>query len=649
MHRHALENARQLLVACGLSGLIISSGVMVGEAAVITATPNPVLGGGRGGTTILWDTQDGTTGQVWVRQGGNPAEALFAQGPSGSQTAPWVGSGSTFEFRLYAGTAHSTLLATATVTTGARLWASPMLATETTGTGTTAINWSTGDAGAGQVWVSMNGGAEGLFGAGGVGSQAANWIQGGATYTFTLYAGTARARALASMEIARGPGITASPNPVPAVAGAGTTRIAWNTGTGAMGQVWVSMNGGPEALFAQGTTASQSASWISPGNTFRFALYDGTAHRDLLASTTVTGTAPFALQLAPVVTGLSQPLFATHARDGSGRLYVVQKEGTIVGVNGSSLAPFLDIRSLVNSTGGEQGLLGLAFDPGYATNRRFYVNYTDLGGDTVLARYAALPSGAGADPTSARVLLRVAQPFTNHNGGWLGFGPDGYLYVAMGDGGGTGDPLGNAQNGESLLGKILRIDVSSAQPYTIPATNPFVGVAGMRGEIWSLGHRNPWRPSFDRMDGAMLIADVGQNVYEEVNLERAENPGGSNYGWPRMEGLHCYPSSTQACNQTGLVLPIAEYPHVDGAECSITGGYVYRGARIPLLRGHYLFGDFCSGRIWALRRQADGLYTRTEILQTTSFNLSSFGEDEAGELYVTGFGDGVLYRVSAMP
>jgi glucose/arabinose dehydrogenase len=647
MDRHPFSNARRLLAVCGLLGLAASA-VTAADAAVIAATPNPVLGGGSGTTTILWDTQNGTTGQVWVAQDTNQ-EVLFAQGPSGSQTVTWIGPGHTYRFRLYAGTGHSTVLATTTVAAGARLWASPMPTTETTGVGTTAINWNTGGTGAGQVWVSVNGGPESLFGGGSVGSQAVNWISAGAMYEFTLYAGTAHAQELASIAVAMGPSIGASPNPVPAGGGPGATRIAWNTGLGAVGQVWVSVNGGPEGLFAQGGASSQSAPWIGRGNSYRFSLYAGTTHTVLLASTTVTGTAPFTLQLTPVVPGLSQPLFVTHAGDGSGRLHVVQKEGTIVSVTGSTLAPFLDIRSLVRSTGGEQGLLGLAFDPAYASNRRFYVNYTDLNGNTVIARYTAFPGGISADPSSAQAVLSIPQPFENHNGGWLGFGPDGYLYVAMGDGGSGGDPLGNAQNGNSLLGKILRIDVSSAQPYAIPPSNPFVGVAGMRAEIWSLGHRNPWRPSFDRADGTMLIADVGQNVYEEVNLERAENPGGNNYGWPRMEGAHCYPNATQACDQTGLVLPIAEYAHVSGAECSVTGGYVYRGSRIPFLKGYYLVGDFCSGKIWALQRQGDGTYARSDVLQTSRFNLSSFGEDEAGELYVTGLGDGVLYRISAMP
>jgi glucose/arabinose dehydrogenase len=325
----------------------------------------------------------------------------------------------------------------------------------------------------------------------------------------------------------------------------------------------------------------------------------------------------------------------------------VERRGVIHSVAGTppTLATFLDITPLVGSGGSEQGLLGMAFHPRYVSNRHFYVNYTDTNGDTVVARYTVTDDRTRADPTTASVVLRIAQPASTHNGGLLLFGPDGYLYIGMGDGGGDSDLFGNAQNGQSLLGKVLRIDIDSAQPYAVPPDNPFVGVSGMRPEIWALGLRNPWRYSFDRATGDLYIADVGQAGYEEVNLQRASSRGGENYGWPRMEGMHCYPE-TAACDRTGLQLPIAAYTHSLG--CAVTGGYVYRGAAYPYLRGLYLFSDICSGRIWSLHQQADGSWLQTERL-ATSIAVSSFGEDEAGELYITGYFNGTLYRIAATP
>ncbi|MBI3973072.1 MAG: PQQ-dependent sugar dehydrogenase [Chloroflexi bacterium] len=359
-----------------------------------------------------------------------------------------------------------------------------------------------------------------------------------------------------------------------------------------------------------------------------------------------------ALRLEPLVRGLAGPLQLTHAADGSGRAYVAEKRGIIRVIDGGAIlpAPLLDIQPLVRSSGSEQGLLGLAFHPRYAQNGYLYVNYTDSAGNTVVARYTARASGGTrdiADPSTAQIVLRIPQPAANHNGGNLVFGPDGYLYIGTGDGGGAGDQFRNAQNGQALLGKMLRLDVDRAErgnAYAIPPDNPFAGVATARPEIWFTGLRNPWRYTFDRATGDLYIADVGQNMYEEVNFVAAGTPGGLNFGWPRTEGLHCYPANS-TCDRDGFVQPIGEYAHSLG--CSITGGYVYRGRQSPLLVGAYLFGDYCSGRIWSLHRDPAGKWVQTELLDT-DVQISSFGEDEAGELYVTGLGDGTVYRVVAM-
>lgn len=347
-----------------------------------------------------------------------------------------------------------------------------------------------------------------------------------------------------------------------------------------------------------------------------------------------------AITLTSFITGFNQPVNIAHAGDGSGRLFVVERAGVIKLVsNGSvSATPFLDISGLVQSTGGEQGLLGIAFPPGFSTKQYFYVNYTGLSGvtgDTVVARYPVSVDPDLADPAGGVTILTQAQPFANHNGGHLVFGPDGFLYLALGDGGSGGDPFNNAQNLAVLLGKILRIDVESGvSPYAIPAGNPF------GSEIWAYGLRNPWRFSFDRGSGDLYIADVGQNQFEEVNFQPAASSGGENYGWNIMEGMHCF--TDPACSQAGLTLPVAEYDHLSG-DCSVTGGFVYRGAQYPSLQGIYLYGDFCSGRIWGLRR--NGLVWENQLLLDTTLNISSFGEDEAGNLYVADMTAGVIYKI----
>jgi glucose/arabinose dehydrogenase len=355
------------------------------------------------------------------------------------------------------------------------------------------------------------------------------------------------------------------------------------------------------------------------------------------------------VDLERLVGGLDAPLFATGAGDGSGRLFVVEQGGRIRIVRDGRLldAPFLDISDRVRS-GGEQGLLGLAFRPGFGPDEaRFYVNYTDRAGDTVIAEYRRTADPDRADPASERILLRIDQPFANHNGGMLAFGPDGRLYIGTGDGGSAGDPLDAGQRRDTLLGKLLRIDPDpgSTGPYRVPPDNPFVGTPGARPEIWALGLRNPWRFAFDRLTGQLWIADVGQGRYEEVNRAPDGLGRGANYGWARMEGRHCYPSG-EGCARPGFVLPVAEYGHDLG--CSVTGGYVYRGGASPALAGVYLFGDYCSGRLWGIA--SGGPAEQVPILLAeTGRTISSFGQDDAGELYLTDLADGSVWRIVGSP
>jgi glucose/arabinose dehydrogenase len=355
------------------------------------------------------------------------------------------------------------------------------------------------------------------------------------------------------------------------------------------------------------------------------------------------------IDLRPVVGGLDRPVGLAHAGDGSGRLFVIEKVGKIRILHGGTLSetPFLNITGRADSQSSERGLLGLAFHPDYADNGLLFVNYTDRQGDTVVARFAVSDDPDQADPDSASIVLTVAQPAPNHNGGNIVFGPDGYLYIGLGDGGDAGDAFGNGQNGQTLLGAMLRIDVSvgDGAPYSIPPDNPFTGDPGVLDEIWAIGLRNPWRYSFDRLTGDLYIADVGQNVYEEVNIQPAASPGGENYGWPIMEGQHCYPERA-SCSAEGLALPVIEYDHTQG--CSVTGGYVYRGRAFPALEGVYLFGDYCSGRIWGLAPGGDGTWQVAELIQS-GVQISSFGEDEAGEIYVLDMRGGALYQIAARP
>lgn len=347
------------------------------------------------------------------------------------------------------------------------------------------------------------------------------------------------------------------------------------------------------------------------------------------------------IQTVQVTSGIPAPTDIQNAGDGSGRLFLAQQNGIVRILRDGALAPqpFLDITGKTRA-GGERGLLGLAFPPGFAQARRFYVNYTDLNGDTVIAQYQVSTNPDVADAASEIVLLHIPQPFANHNGGQLRFGPDGYLYIGMGDGGSGGDPLNNGQSLGTLLGKLLRLDVESDPGRVrIPPGNPFVNTAGARAEIWAYGLRNPWRFSFDRATGDLWLADVGQNAFEEVNFRPASSRGGENYGWNRMEGAHCLAAG---CSTQDLALPVAEYTHAEG--CSVTGGFVYRGRVSPGLRGLFLYGDYCSGRIWGVERQGTQWVNR--LLLSSGFSVSTFGEDEAGEIYVANAANGTIHRIT---
>lgn len=352
------------------------------------------------------------------------------------------------------------------------------------------------------------------------------------------------------------------------------------------------------------------------------------------------------LSFVPIVTGLSQPVLVTNAGDGSGRLFVLERVGRVrVITNTGSLlsTSFLDLTSLVGSSGSEEGLLGLAFHPNYESNGLFFVAYTDTSGNLVLAKYSVSADPNVANPASAVTVLTISHPGNaNHNGGMLAFGSDGYLYWSTGDGGGGGDVPNNAQNTNVLLGKILRLDVNSGSPYSIPSDNPFVGVSGARGEIWDYGFRNPWRFSFDRATQNMYIGDVGEGNREEIDFEFSSSSGGLNYGWRVMEGSLCF-NPASGCDTSGKVFPVAEYDN-NSATCSVTGGYVYRGSQSAPMTGIYFYGDFCSGEIWGLLQRSPGVWD-SDLIEDTSFFISSFGEDEAGELYLTDYSSGTVQKI----
>ena len=331
-----------------------------------------------------------------------------------------------------------------------------------------------------------------------------------------------------------------------------------------------------------------------------------------------------------IARGLDRPVDIQSAGDGSGRLFILEKPGVIQIYENEEVtgAPFLDIRGRVNDAEREQGLLGLAFHPDYEQNGYFYINYSGIqDGKTFISRFQA--GGNAADANSEMILLTIDPPYTNHNGGAVAFGPDGYLYLGIGDGGGRGDPLKNAQNKNSLLGKILRIDVNNGDPYTIPSDNPF------GNEVWAYGLRNPWRISFDKASGDLWIGDVGEGAWEEIDYVLGGLPGGTNFGWSLMEGSHGYDAEPQL----GLRLPAVEYSHDSG--CSVTGGYVYRG-RMPEWNGIYLYGDYCTGYIWGTI-PSKGVWKNQLLFQTT-VNITSFGVDESGEIYMAG-DNGNIYQL----
>ena len=348
------------------------------------------------------------------------------------------------------------------------------------------------------------------------------------------------------------------------------------------------------------------------------------------AASAATFPDPNAYTWQMIVSGLQRP--TDLQVDGSGRLFVLEKPGRIRIIQNDQLieTPFLDITDRVGSGGNEQGLLGLAFHPQYVQNGRFFVNYTDKLGDTVLARFQVSSDANVADPNSEVKILGIDQPFANHNGGVLAFRPDGYLYAGLGDGGSQGDPFGNAQNTRVLLGKILRLDVDSAEPYAVPPDNPF------GNEVWAYGLRNPWRLSFDKLTSDLYIGDVGQNMWEEIDFLPAGSPGGTNFGWNFREGAHDYEGGGPA----GMVDPVAEYSHPDGG-CSVTGGYVYRGS-MPEWNGIYLYGDYCSGKIWGLIQQDGGW--QSQLLFDLDGTITSFGQDTSGELYLLSDSGGI-YRL----
>jgi glucose/arabinose dehydrogenase len=383
----------------------------------------------------------------------------------------------------------------------------------------------------------------------------------------------------------------------------------------------------------------------SGGNGYRLAAAASGIPTDTSGSFVVF-KATLALHL--IAGSLSEPVYVTASPGDTSRIFIVEQTGTIrVVLHDSLLAtPFLDVGSRI-SVADERGLLSVAFDPGYASNGRFFVYYTDTLGNIQIVRFNVSGDPNVANLASASPVLSIAHStYDNHNGGLLIFGADGYLYAGVGDGGGSGNPLLTGQDSTQLLGKILRIDVSGASGYTIPASNPFASKPPAAPEVWAYGMRNPWRFSFDRTTHDLFIGDVGQDLYEEIDHQAASSTGGENYGWNTMEGLHCYSPST-GCNQTGLVLPVLEYAH--GPGCAVIGGYVYRGTDVPQLSGRYVYGDLCGGFIKTFT-WSSGVTAQQDLTTQlgSHVNMSSFGEDARGELYLV-VHDGQVYRFESAP
>ena len=353
---------------------------------------------------------------------------------------------------------------------------------------------------------------------------------------------------------------------------------------------------------------------------------------------------PAGVKLVPVVSGFDRPLYLTGAGDDSGRLFVLEQSGKIwiIKDGQKSAAPFLDVSSLLsrdvfNGSYSERGLLGLAFTPDFKSSGVFFIDYDDTNGNTVIARYHVSADNPDvADASSATTFLTQKQPYANHNGGQLAFGPDGYLYIAFGDGGSGGDPQNHAQDLGTWLGKILRIDVSGDR-YSVPSDNPFVNTQGALPEIWAYGLRNPWRFSFDKQSGDLYIGDVGQNQWEEIDFQAAGDPGGEDYGWNIYEGLHPYSGAAAPANMT---LPVAEYSHSEGI--AVTSGYVYRGTKLPDLVGVYFYGDYGTGTIWSLYRDASGQWQNNIFMKNSGNTISSFGQGDDGELYLANYGGSIM-------
>lgn len=368
----------------------------------------------------------------------------------------------------------------------------------------------------------------------------------------------------------------------------------------------------------------------------------------ILAGLVFTHTLLFSqIELVPLAEGFTRPVAISNA--GDSRLFIVEQAGRIhiIDSTGNRISkPFLDITGQVTSDGNEQGLLGLAFHPEYATNGLFFVNYTGPGGATVISRFMVQETNPDlADPASESIILGIPQPFQNHNGGDIKFGPDGYLYIGTGDGGSGGDPGNRAQDPSSLLGKMLRIDIDGGDPYVIPENNPFVDDTTTRDEIWALGLRNPWRFSFDRTTGDLWIGDVGQNEIEEIHFQPSTSMGGENYGWRCYEGNSIY-NSAGCLGFDHYVFPVYQYLHDALGGCSVTGGYVYRGSEYPTLAGQYIFSDYCTDRIWSLE-DSSGTWILSGTVRFPGNGFSTFGEDRNGTLYVAGLSSGVVYRITS--
>jgi len=366
-----------------------------------------------------------------------------------------------------------------------------------------------------------------------------------------------------------------------------------------------------------------------------FAKIPFIAQREISPSRKAIEVKPWAkVNLKKEYSGFKEPLYLIEARDNSGNIYVVEKEGKITAVNNGSKKTFLNISERVRDRETECGLLGVAFHPDFKNNGRYFVYYTDVKGAVIVSEF-----NSATGNQNEKVLLKISQPYSNHNGGQLAFGQDGYLYIGTGDGGASGDHLNNGQNKLTLLGKILRIDVNSEDPYGIPPDNPFVDKTG-KDEIWVYGLRNPWRFSFDPKTGDLYAADVGQNEWEEINFQSAESKGGENYGWRLLEGFHTFKNDNET-NINTLTMPVMEYNHSEG--CSVTGGYVYRGEQYKELDGTYFFGDFCTGTIWGLRNR-NGEWEFTDFLKT-DYMISSFGIDQSGNIYIVDFKSGDIYQI----